>query len=334
MTTTRAPKRKKPVGKQGPPGPTGPAGPAGGGGGGGGLHASTHANGGADELNVAGLSGALADPQPPIIGATATTAVAGNDARLTNARTPTAHTHPPADITGTAVVTADARLSDARTPTAHTHAQADVTSLVADLAAKEAANANIQAHIASAHAPSNAQKNSDITLAEIEAKLVGVIATHSHAGSADPFATFKGKTTGDISTPAAITPVNVTGLVFNYGIDSSYIIEIFGAISAAATTTGCALQFDLSAAFTSIWGQFYHQLANAGTLTGGSSIVDDASSGLSSGIPTAAGIYPLTATFMLHTGAAAGTAQLRFRSEVAAVITLKAGTVMRVQKVL
>ncbi|OPZ33945.1 MAG: hypothetical protein BWY97_00091 [Tenericutes bacterium ADurb.BinA124] len=47
----------------------------------------------------------------------------------------------------------------------------------------EPANANIQQHISSAHAPSNAQKNSDITKAEIEAKLTGEISTHTHSGS-------------------------------------------------------------------------------------------------------------------------------------------------------
>ena len=36
-------------------------------------------------------------------------------------------------------------------------------------------------HSLSAHAPANAQKNSDITKAEIEAKLTGVISSHSHA---------------------------------------------------------------------------------------------------------------------------------------------------------
>jgi hypothetical protein len=41
----------------------------------------------------------------------------------------------PSQITGTAVVTADSRLSDARTPTAHTHPQSDVTGLVAALLA-------------------------------------------------------------------------------------------------------------------------------------------------------------------------------------------------------
>lgn len=47
--------------------------------------------------------------------------------------------------------------------------------------AYEAKNANIQAHIGQAHAPSNAQANADITKAEIEAKLTGVITSHSHA---------------------------------------------------------------------------------------------------------------------------------------------------------
>lgn len=45
----------------------------------------------------------------------------------------------------------------------------------------EPADAAIQTHITSAHAPSNAQKNSDITKAEIEAKLTGELTSHSHA---------------------------------------------------------------------------------------------------------------------------------------------------------
>ena len=47
----------------------------------------------------------------------------------------------------------------------------------------EQANANIQTHVTSAHAPANAQKNSDITKAEIEAKLTGEISTHTHSSS-------------------------------------------------------------------------------------------------------------------------------------------------------
>ncbi|MFC9435559.1 hypothetical protein [Nocardia sp. NPDC057030] len=75
---------------------------------------------------------------PPAIGSTATTAVAGDDPRLTNARAPIAHTHPANQITDSTalgrtllnaagaadvraaidtIVSTDARLSDARTPT-------------------------------------------------------------------------------------------------------------------------------------------------------------------------------------------------------------------------
>jgi len=46
----------------------------------------------------------------------------------------------------------------------------------------EPVNANIQAHVASPHAPASAQANADITKAEIEAKLTGAITSHSHAG--------------------------------------------------------------------------------------------------------------------------------------------------------
>jgi len=52
------------------------------------AHKTSHQDGGTDELSVTGLSGVLADPQPPIIGAGAAQAVAGNDARLTDSRTP------------------------------------------------------------------------------------------------------------------------------------------------------------------------------------------------------------------------------------------------------
>lgn len=63
----------------------------------------------------------------------------------------------------------------------------DQADLQAALNDKEPANANIQAHINTPHAPSNAQKNSDITKAEIEAKLTGEISSHTHAGGSQAF---------------------------------------------------------------------------------------------------------------------------------------------------
>ena len=58
-------------------------------------------------------------------------------------------------------------------------------------------------HATSAHAPTNAQKNSDITKAEIEAKLTGVITTHTHkyagSSSAGGTATEAAKTSGTLT---------------------------------------------------------------------------------------------------------------------------------------
>lgn len=77
-----------------------------------------------------------------IIGGGGADACAGNDPRLSDARTPLAHVHAWADITTgvpatfpptigstatTAVAGNDARLTDARTPTAHTHTAANIS---------------------------------------------------------------------------------------------------------------------------------------------------------------------------------------------------------------
>ncbi|HWR07739.1 hypothetical protein [Sporomusa sp.] len=53
--------------------------------------------------------------------------------------------------------------------------------------ARVSANADVAAaktHAGTAHAPATAQKNSDITKAEIEAKLTGTISSHGHAAAA------------------------------------------------------------------------------------------------------------------------------------------------------
>jgi hypothetical protein len=159
--------------------------------------------------------------------------VTTTDPRLTDTRTPRAHVHEATDVNGIAVLNNDARLSDARDPKTHTHpyepananiqthigsthAPSNAVPLATVKADIDIANAitlkhsnsqdhthsngatldAIQAalttalkgsydaavvHAGSSHAPSNAQKNSDIIISEIEAKLTGVISTHSHA---------------------------------------------------------------------------------------------------------------------------------------------------------
>jgi hypothetical protein len=73
-------------------------------GGGGGAHAATHTNG-TDNLSVSGGVKIAGGNLQADFGAVATTVCEGNDARLSDARTPTAHTHAGGDIT-TAVATA------------------------------------------------------------------------------------------------------------------------------------------------------------------------------------------------------------------------------------
>jgi hypothetical protein len=138
---------------------------------------------------------------------------------------------------------------------------------------------------------------------------------------------------GATTTGANTTPVSVTGAVFDYVASAVYRIWVMGRTNASAATTGCGVQFDLSSAVTAIDVQFFHQLASTGTLTGGHSIADDASVGVSSGVPAGPIDVPLTAFGLLVTGANTGTCQLRFRSETTAVTELLAGTVMVVERV-
>ncbi len=137
----------------------------------------------------------------------------------------------------------------------------------------------------------------------------------------------------DVATGANVTPVSLTGLSFAFAANAIYFFRWIGATSAAATTTGCGFQLDVDVAVTDIRMNFYHQLANTGTLTGGSSQADDVSLSVSSGIPVANAEVPVTGRGMLRTGASAGTAQLRLRSEVAAAVTAKAGMTLVVERV-
>lgn len=77
---------------------------------------------------------------------------------------------------------------------------------------------------------------------------------------------------------------------------------------------------------SSAWGNI------TGTLSGGNSIADDASAGVSSGIPANGAIVPFYASGSVITTGNTGTAQLRLRSETTAATTIKAGTIMRVRE--
>lgn len=167
--------------------------------------------------------------------------------------------------------------------------------------------------------------------------------THTHAISdvTDLQTTLDGKLSSafnailtlpsDVATGANTTPVTLTDLVFDFEANTTYLIKAIGRVKPAAATTGCGFQFDVSVAVTSIDVSFYHQLANTGTLSGGHSIADNASVGVSSGMPGTS-TYPVILDGMIVTGANAGTAQLTFRSETTAVTTCMSGFTLIVQK--
>ena len=136
---------------------------------------------------------------------------------------------------------------------------------------------------------------------------------------------------GDQATAADTNPVTLTGLVWTYAANAVYRFQFMGQVSPTATTTGCGFQMDVSSAITQISMSFYHQLDNTGTLTGGHSIADDASVGVSSGMPGTS-TYPVNGHGILQTTSNTGTAQLRFRSETTAVTTCKAGFVLVVER--
>ena len=110
----------------------------------------------------------------------ATVATSGDYNDLTNKPTiPTAYTHPdthPASmITGLSTVATSGSYADlTNKPT--------IPTVTNDLTNALKSNYDTAyTHSQSAHAPSNAQKNSDITKSEIEAKLTGNITTHTHS---------------------------------------------------------------------------------------------------------------------------------------------------------
>lgn len=97
-------------------------------------------------------------------------------------------------------------------------------------------------HATSAHAPTNAQKNSDITKAEIEAKLTGVVTSHTHkyAGSysAGGAATEAAKTSGSLTIQTNGTNAGTFNGSSNKTIDITP--SNIGAATANHTHTGYA----------------------------------------------------------------------------------------------
>lgn len=124
---------------------------------------------------------------------------------------------------------------------------------------------------------------------------------------------------------------DVSGMSFTAQANTTYEVELVGAIQSAATTTGAALALDIPSG--NVVGQGIHNLA-ASTLTGWEQIADNTTTGAGSGMRATGTNVPITTRWIAAIGGTGGTVQLRLRSEVASsAVTLQAGlTVMKYRK--
>jgi hypothetical protein len=130
------------------------------------------------------------------------------------------------------------------------------------------------------------------------------------------------KLPGDVSN-STVALAAATGLSFNAAANTSYLVEVVGAFTSAAVTTGIAMALDIPSG--AVIGQVIAN-TSATALGGNEQIADNANTGATTGVRAAATNTPITARFRVDIGATGGTVQLTFRSEIAAsAVTLKAG---------
>jgi len=131
-------------------------------------------------------------------GSTSTTVCIGNDARLSDARTPLAHVHAASDVTSgtfniariptgttssTVCIGNDSRLSDARTPLAHTHVISDVTNLQTTLDGKAASS---HTHVATDISNSTSVGRNVLTAADAAAARSAISVPTIYSGTTTP----------------------------------------------------------------------------------------------------------------------------------------------------
>ena len=183
-------------------------------------------------------------------------------------------------------------------------------------------------HSQVAHAPSNAQKNSDILKSEIEAVLTGEISSHSHAGGGGESEVIVVKT-GDTAN-ATTNLADAVDLTFTALANSTYIIEGFICWSASAATVGIKLSATAPTSPTLLAGHFITDAVN-GTPDSSSFNANDVTVTTSASAFTTGNIASMCC--VLKTAGNAGNFQIRFAAETTGTITMKAGSVLRYRKI-
>jgi hypothetical protein len=127
---------------------------------------------------------------------------------------------------------------------------------------------------------------------------------------------------GDVSDATGAF-VNATGLALALAANTTYLVDGLLAFQSAAVTTGLALTFTLPAGASIVGGYSHNTTATA--IEGSYNNVAGAVGGNTSAAAVAAANLPIIGRWLIAVGATPGSAQLQFRTEVAAsAVTLKA----------
>lgn len=179
-----------------------------------------------------------------------------------------------------------------------------------------------------AAAAANGLRTGEIYLVTDEARLTVGTAPNAHqplaregeGGGSDPWSWSLLAADVAIATQS-FAPV--TGLAFAAVANRSYLVDLVGAVTSAASTTGLAMALDIPGG--AVIGQMIHN-TSASALGGTEQNADATTSGTTTGVRAAGANLPVTARFIVAIGATGGTVQLLARSEVAgSAITVKAG---------
>jgi hypothetical protein len=176
----------------------------------------------------------------------------------------------------------------------------------------------------------NALKPGELYLITDEARVTIATAVNTHTphakqsesggGGSDPWTWTK--LAADVAN-STVTLAPVTGLSFAASANTTYLVDVIGTFTSAATTTGIALALDIPSG--SVVGFANHPVSATG-MGSTEQIADNATTGTTSGVRAAATNVPITARYIVAVGATGGTVQLTFRSEIAAsAVTMKAG---------